>query len=345
MKTAANNKKIREIITLVKEGKVIPRPEFQRRLVWSREDKNKFIDTILRGFPFPEIYLADGEVNLETGAGTQLLVDGLQRVNTIFQYFSGDRELKLLNIPAYEQLCKEDKQNFLQYDVAVRDLGNVSKDQIIEVFKRLNATKYSLLDIEISNAVYAGELKKFADSFSSNPFFENHVVFNAADYKRMGDLRYCLTIVITLIVGYFNRDDEFEDILERYNDDFPLKEDISSRIDNVINFIEECGFEKNSRVWRKADLFTLFIELDNILNVKEVNLQPGDVLSSIDTFFKGINSQDGNLSYSQNVYYKAALQATNDRLNRIRRGIIMNGVLMNDSIEVIDDKIRNEGIL
>jgi len=127
MKTAPNNKKVREIITLVKEGKLIPRPEFQRRLVWTRNDKNNFIDTILRGYPFPEIYFADGDVDLNTGEGTQLLVDGLQRVNTLVQYFSGDNELKLTIVPAYNELGKEEKQAFLQYDVAVRDLGNSFK--------------------------------------------------------------------------------------------------------------------------------------------------------------------------------------------------------------------------
>lgn len=344
MKTASNNKKIREIITLVKEGKVIPRPEFQRRLVWSREDKNHFIDTILRGFPFPEIYLADGDINLETGEGTQLLVDGLQRVNTMFQYFTGDKELKLLNVPSYDELGKEEKQQFLQYDVAVRDLGTVSKEQIIEVFKRLNATKYSLLDIEISNAVYAGELKKASETFASNYFFEKHNVFNAADYKRMGDLRYCLTIIATYLVGYFNRDEVFEELLDRYNDDFPLKEEINARLQRVMDFVEECGFDSKSRIWRKADLYSFFIELDSALNIQGIKLQPGDVLANLEGFFERINSQAGDLKFAQNVYYKAALQATNDRLNRVRRGLIINQLLLGATLEQIEEKLKEDGL-
>ena len=43
MKTAPTNKKIRELISMVKEGKLVPRPEFQRRLVWTRDDKNHFL--------------------------------------------------------------------------------------------------------------------------------------------------------------------------------------------------------------------------------------------------------------------------------------------------------------
>ena len=52
MKTAPTNKKIRELISMVKEGKLIPRPEFQRRLVWTRDDKNHFLNLILRGIHF-----------------------------------------------------------------------------------------------------------------------------------------------------------------------------------------------------------------------------------------------------------------------------------------------------
>jgi len=344
MKTASNNKKVREIISLVKEGKLIPKPEFQRRLVWSRADKNHFIDTILRGYPFPEIYLADGEVDLQTGEGTQLLVDGLQRVNTLVQYFTGDSDLKLTSVPSYSNLTGDEKKDFLQYDIAVRDLGNVSKEEIIDVFRRLNSTKYSLLDIEVSNAVYSGALKKFADEVSLNPFFERHTVFNALDYKRMGDLRYVLTVICTLLTGYFNRDDEFEELLDRYNDEFPLEKDIRERIQNVLTFIEECGFEQSLRLWRKADLFTLIVEIDNALNIKRLKLQPGEVVETIQKFLSAINSKVNEGSLAHAVYYKAALQATNDKINRIRRGFIIGELLTNRSLEEIEAEIKQRGL-
>ena len=231
------------------------------------------------------------------------------------------------------------------YDIAVRDLGTASKEEIIEVFKRLNATKYSLLDIEISNAVYSGELKKFCDQFSSYIFFEVHNIFNAADYKRMGDLRYCLTIVATMIVGYFNRDEAFEDLLNRYNDEFPLSVEIEDRLTNIIEFIEECGFEKESRLWRKADLFTFFIELDQILNFKNPDIQPGFVVEAIQTFLNGINTKMTESSAVHAIYYKSALQATNDRLNRVRRGIIIGGLLEGQNLGEIESDLVEQGLL
>lgn len=344
MKTASSNKKIREIIILVQEGKLIPRPEFQRRLVWTRDDKNKFIDTILRGYPFPEIYLANGELNLETAQGTQLLVDGLQRVDTIAQYFFGDSSLGLTLIPAYSSLNTDEQEAFLEYDVAVRDLGAISKEEIIEVFKRLNATKYSLLDIEISNAVFAGALKKFAERISLNSFFQQYPIFNAADYRRMGDLRFCLSFILTMITGYFNRDEVFEDLLSRFNDDFPQESELEERIYNVISFIEECGFDNKSRIWRKADLFSFLVELDAVMNTEQISLQPSLVVETLENFFGGIDTKMVEGSLVHTVYYKAAIQATNDKVNRIRRGTIIGSLLESHSIEEIEKELKAEGL-
>lgn len=327
MKTSPTNKKIRELIGMVKESKLLPRPEFQRRLVWSRDDKNHFLDSVLRGYPFPEIYFADGDVNLETGEGTQLLVDGLQRVNTLIQYFDGHEDLKLTSVPAYRSLKEDEKKAFLQYDVAVRDLGAISKEEVVEVFKRLNATKYSLLDIEVNNAVYAGALKSFCDQIANNEFFRKHNVFNALDLKRMGDLRYALGIIGTMIQGYFNRDDAFEGILDRYNDEFPLHADISERLQLTFDFIDECGFDLKSRAWKKADLFTLLIEVDQSLNIRKEKLQPSKVLETLTAFYDNADGTTINQQSVASIYYKAALQATNDKINRIRRGVIIGSLL------------------
>lgn len=343
MKTSPTNKKIREIISMVKESKLLPRPEFQRRLVWSREDKNHFLDSILRGFPFPEIYVADGDVDLETGEGTQLLVDGLQRVSTIMQYFDGDYELKLTSVLPYRALPEDQKKKFLQYDVAVRDLGSIDREEIVEVFRRLNATKYSLLDIEINNAIYAGALKKFCEQVADNDFFRSHSVFNATDYKRMGDMRYVLGIVGAMIQGYSNRDDAFEELLDRYNDDFPAQKELFDRLQATFQFIDECGFEDRSRVWKKADLFTLLIEIDQCLHVQHIPLQPSKVLEAVSSFYNKVENAIQNQEQLSFIYYKASLQASNDRINRVRRGYIIHGIIIEMPYqEILEGLIREK---
>ncbi|MCG6146609.1 DUF262 domain-containing protein [Leptospira bandrabouensis] len=343
MKTTSSNKKIRELIGMLKSGNLIPRPEFQRRLIWTSKDKNHFLDTVLKGYPFPEIYFADGEIDTETGNGTQLLVDGQQRISTLIQYFEDSPELKLQYIPPYKTLSEDDRKKFLNYDVSVRDLGLISKQEIIEVFKRINATKYSLEDIEINNAVYSGALKKFAENLSNHPIFLTHPIFSPLDYKRMGNLRFCLSIIATLLVGYYNRDDEFEKILSEYNDFFPDEEEINDRLEKVFSFIEECGFENSSRIWKKADFFTFTIELDKVLNLDKIKIEPIDCLNLIEGFFQTWLSTESKQLFE--IYSKATIQATNDKANRIRRSIIIGGILTKEHPQSIIENLQTMHLL
>lgn len=330
MKTTATNRKIRQLIQAIQRDELLPRPEFQRRLIWTHENKNSFLDTVIHGYPFPEIYIADGDVDTETGEGKQLLVDGQQRVTTLVQYFLGSEHLHLSTVPPYAGLDENQKRAFLDYDVAVRDLGNVTKKEIIEVFSRINATNYALNEIEINNAIYTGKLKTFAEKLASNDFFENHGVFGSRDLKRMGDLRFTLLCVVTLVKGYFNRDDLLEEALAQFNDDFPDEASCSKAFEDVFAFIEECGFLSKSRIWKKSDLFTALIELTLLRNIANLTLQPSVVIERLESFYDRVESAADNSADSvAYIYYKAAVQASNDRVNRIRRGVIFNGILLN----------------
>jgi uncharacterized protein with ParB-like and HNH nuclease domain len=80
MKTSATNKRIREVIIRIRNETVIPRPDFQRRLVWSNKHKLAFLETVLQGFLFPEVYFANGPIDLDSGDGSVLIVDGQQRL-------------------------------------------------------------------------------------------------------------------------------------------------------------------------------------------------------------------------------------------------------------------------
>lgn len=339
--TTATNKRVREIIKMVKESALIPRPEFQRRLVWTSKDKDFFIDTVLRGFPFPEIYIANGEVNTETGDGTQLLVDGLQRVSTLVEYFGGDPTFAPSLSKPYKALSEEEKTKFLEYSVVVRDLGQIRQDQIVAVFKRLNSTQYGLKDMEINNAVYNGELKRFCEEIAESEFFENKRVFTATDRRRMGDVAYCLTLVGTLLVGYFNRDSEHENLLSRYNESFPEAIHVRTRLDRTFAFVEECGFDAKSRIWKKADLLTAIVELDLALNVDNLSLEPSAVLSTLVDFYAAVDDQPSEMFA---LYLKAALQASNDRVNRLRRAYILAGVLRGQTEDQILETLAAQGL-
>lgn len=326
MKTTATNRKIRELLTRLREGKLIPRPDFQRRLVWNNKDKSSFLGTVLLNYPFPEVYVAAGDVNVETGEGTELLVDGQQRITTLFQYFTASPDLILYgDVRPYAELSREQKEAFLQYDVVVRDLGLVEIDTLRNVFQRINATRYALNAMEIHNSRFEGEYKAFGERFAQYPFFENHRVFSASEIRRMQDVRFGLTVATTCLSTYFNRDDDLEEYLRRYNDEFPMQEDLARELGAVLDFVEQMNLPPTSRIWKKADLLTAIVELHAAIFKRQRELNPGVVAAALTTFYSEVsNAEVGNDQESEPAqYYKAALQATNDRSSRVRRGEII----------------------
>src|SRR5712671_1512282 len=67
-------------------------PPYQRRSVWTRRDKQFFIDTIFRNFPSPAIFLH--KTIDEAGKSTYHVVDGKQRTKTILD-FVNDRGIRI----------------------------------------------------------------------------------------------------------------------------------------------------------------------------------------------------------------------------------------------------------
>ena len=331
MDTSASNRRLRVLLTAIGNGTLIPQPEFQRRLVWINKDKVEFIRTVLEGYPFPEIYIAAGKVDTKTGEGAEMLVDGQQRITTLFQYFKGSADLRLPpGLPRYDKLSEDDQVKFLEYKVVVRDLGNMSIEQIKQVFQRINSTSYGLNAMEIHNARYGGEFKKFSEQISQLDFFEEHRIFTSTDVKRMNDTMYCASLLATTMSTYFNRDSEVEVFLEKFNESLPNKDEVLENFGVVLSFIDRLNFPPKARIYKKADFFTLFVELHKLLVTAAIDLDIAATRHQLEKFFDlvdiaGLGGDPDDADAER--YYKAALQASNDRGNRIARGEIINKIL------------------
>jgi hypothetical protein len=173
IKPSVTNPTIADVYQLIDEGRLILRPDFQRKFVWTHEHQEDFIDTILNGLPFPEIYVCEGDVDVQKLRTTRLVIDGQQRLTTIRNYIEGTHH-PLIRIPSYQALDR--KQDFLSYQIVMRDLGKVDEETTREIFRRINLTKFKLDDIEIHNAVYDGhfiQAAKITYRWNNMEFFEN----------------------------------------------------------------------------------------------------------------------------------------------------------------------------
>lgn len=330
MRTSATNRRVHQLMTAISDGKLNARPDFQRRLVWTNDDKVSFIRTVLRGLPFPEIYVCAGTLDAETGEATEFLVDGQQRLTTLHQYFKGASSLKLGDLDPYVQLEVSQKEAFLEYEVVVRDLGKQPLDQIREIFELINSANYALNSIEIKNARYAGAFKRFCESIADREDFKEWKIFKRTDVRRMQDLRYCLVLVATLLSTYFNRDEEIESYLQKYNDEFPHADKMKDEIDHVFDFIRSMSLPGSSRAYRKTDLFSLIVEVHRAFFKRRVSLNAGDAAVRLLAFFDDVETASQgyyDMNHLAVMYYRTTVRAAIDRGNRRRRGEILQSLL------------------
>ncbi|WP_082696842.1 DUF262 domain-containing protein [Mycobacterium sp. IS-1590] len=328
MQTSATNRKLRVLLTGIRDKTLIPNPHFQRRLVWSNMHKNAFLQTVLDGLPFPEIFISAGDVNPNTGDGTELIVDGQQRITTLYQYFVDSKDLILGNdLPKYSELEQTDKLAFLEYAVVIRDLGPLTEEQTREIFHRINSTNYSLNAMEVNNSRFDGALKRCAEDIVANAadgFFQapGHPIFSSLDGRRMNDTRFALTLIITMMSGYFNRDDEHELYLQKYNDSFPEEAAIRERIEHVCQLIDFAHFSSKSRIWQKADLLTAMVELDRFLHRDGDRIDPDLLRDRAQSFYEAVEAVTRSVSPDPLAaqYYRRVRSGINDRVSRYERG-------------------------
>lgn len=140
---------------------------YQRKLVWSTEEKARLIDSVLQGFPIPLLLLAYSL--RDDGTKTFEVLDGMQRLNAVFSFietgFAADgkyfdtsqlaRARALVSdgvIPALPPsaiiLTADECARLLEYTLAVTEFPASNESSVTEVFGRINAYGRQLSDQE-----------------------------------------------------------------------------------------------------------------------------------------------------------------------------------------------------
>lgn len=350
----ANNVKIIELFNKIDSGNLVTNPEFQRKLVWKKQHKFYFIETILKNFPFPEIYIASTEINVENLTTIEVVVDGQQRLTTIVDYIKGEGEFAIQNkIKRFNQLTDPEKKSFLNYTVSVRDLKDIQLEVIKEIFMRINNTEYSLNAVEKANAQYGdGEFVVFCKQIIDkeytptndltdvviepvlkkrmNDFFEKMSVFNDTDRSRMNDLQYIMTLVATIIESdYFSRNTKTNLYIERFNNEFENHSNILKTLEEVITFIEKIDLSSDSYWLNKPNLFNLIIELSTFdkskINIITLRNQLKEFEMNSKKYFA--NTDLDKISADAKKYYEFAKEGINEKAARIHRAKIISEIL------------------
>lgn len=170
----------RELTNMYEEGELC-KPEFQRNYVWTKLEASRFIESILLGLPVPSIFLANAKGN------EKLIIDGYQRIMTIYDYISKrkfaseENIFKLVNSPkinprwrnkSFEELQIDDQRRLRSSTIhAIIFEQKAPKEDdtsMFQIFSRINTSGRTLNAQEIRNCVCQGAFNSLLMRLNNN---------------------------------------------------------------------------------------------------------------------------------------------------------------------------------
>ena len=258
----------RELISMYDEDELV-KPELQRKYVWDKGEASRFIESILLGLPVPSIFLAQ--------SGSQkLIVDGYQRLMTVYDYvrgiFSTDKKIfKLSNSEkinvrwrnkAFAELSTDDqrkiKSNTIHAIIFEQKKPENDDTSLYQVFERINTSGRTLTPQEIRNCVYQGSFNKLLFELNDNPKWREMFGSENPD-SRMRDIEFILRFFLMKSDVVLESESKqiplkkfLNDIMHSHQNESPegiakMQDDFNKTIDFVYGSLRNNAFKNFSR--------------------------------------------------------------------------------------------------
>ncbi len=336
------------LINDIRTGKLIPDAYFQRNLVWRDIHNKDFIKTILLGYPFPQIFISRGKVDVDKMVTISCIVDGQQRTHAIISFVDGEYDV---DGRYFSDLNEDEKAAFLKYDIAIIELDLDNNDpQVKEIFQRINRTSNSLTAIEKMASAYAtsdfmltakhlcDEIDITATSseeeFKEDPNIPTYFyswakknkpttfqklilekgIFTPREISRKNHLMHVLNIISTSIGGFYDRNGKsISNINDRAVDFIPdPATKIVSNLNKVAEIINKLKFSKKSIYLSKTGFFSLCVALYSYIDVID-KINTSKLKLNLEQFELN-QPEDFKLAMSEGLNNKSNRQARHDFL-------------------------------
>ncbi|NVZ52930.1 DUF262 domain-containing protein [Pseudomonas sp. B6002] len=183
-------------------------PVYQRKSVWTDEKRAFLIDSILKNFPIPPIFLHQ-KIDEDTGKTSFDIVDGKQRLTALTMFIRNELavsseldqndEISGLLFSEIEGNLSEYKKAFWRYRIPIELIDSDDSSLIDEIFDRLNRNGEKLNGQELRKAKYYNTplLKLVEKIANTNPFWIKRLE-TATDRNRMEDHEFISELIFVI---------------------------------------------------------------------------------------------------------------------------------------------------
>ena len=249
-------------------------PDWQREEVWDLPRKQLLIDSILRGWRLPKFYfVASG-----TNPASYDVVDGQQRLSTIFEFLNNELELSESSAEKfggklYKELKPEVSDRVDDFEIDFDEILDATDEDLMEFFQRLQRG-LQLNSSEKLNAVQS-KLKTFCKKMSKHDFFKKKVAFSDKRYAYFD----VLAKVATLEVEGLSAALRYADVKLVFEAqcNFSDQSQVAKRIKTALDFLASA-ISDGAKAFRSRSLTQSFITMvchlqkDEILKGKEAQI-------------------------------------------------------------------------
>lgn len=313
-------------------------PSYQRRGdVWNDNKKSFLIDTILKNFPMPPIFLHQ-RINDSDGTTVYEIIDGKQRLQSIIDFIENK-----INIPedfsedgfgdssldgaSFKDLDKENlnvyKKNFWRYNISIEYIDSNELNIIDNVFDRLNRNGEPLNSQELRKAKYNQcEFYKLVEDLNHNNYWTKHLA--KLKINRLDDIEFISELLFVIIKKDINDaskstilDDMYNDICTKTKNQ-EIKKDYQSikvEFEAITNVLATINIDYDKyKINSVSHLYGLWC-FSWYLYTNNYNATFKDKLEK---FYSGLRSKEITNQFI--LDYKNSMQSnTKSRTNRIRR--------------------------
>lgn len=315
---------------------------YQRREnVWSIADKQCLIDTILRVEPMPLFFL-----NEKSKEGIYYIVDGQQRLNTIWEFYKNNirlhrkfsgKENHGKTFGGKNPISDKQREHFLNYQLNFRILEDYDDERVRLIFSRLQRGKPLSLGERLN--AKPGKIVLRMREIAQHPFMNKSIGVSKGRYGVYPD---AARILFYEIFGAKQcGSDELYDFFEKYPD-ISKKSKEYKNIISVLNFLTKCfppdpGDYKYlaKHVWVfGTHTMVHYLKKNFSLNGKEKLIR-----RFIERFHFKIYDEDSRRSrYNYQKFYDHVRGGWSEKLITLRRNILVEEFLIKHELGELDEK-------